>query len=437
MAFNTAVVFEHILADLGIDENALKNTVIRAGYGLFYVPLGADRQSVNQSGYSLRTSLVPSTDNGQTYVASLSNPFPTGWPNPPGSSQGLATDVGRGISYFRDASVNGYMQRYSFGVQQQLPKDLFFDISYVANRGSNLLVNRQFTAIPNSLLSTSPARDQQTINYLSSQVSNPFYPLPGTNIAGTNVARSQLLRPYPHYTSLTSNEPVGASWYHSLQTTFERRFRQGFTFQFNYTYSKMLESNNFLNEGDANPERVISDLDRTHRWAISGIYELPFGPGKPHLANSNALVRQLAAGWQLQAVWQANTGPALGFGNSIVLTSIDDAALSGDKQTISRWFNVDAFNRNASQQLASNLRALSTRFGEIRAAGVDTWDISAVKNFFITEKWRVQFRAEALNAMNHSNLAAPNTAPTNTLFGQITANNGFPRQIHLALKLMF
>lgn len=147
------------------------------------------------------------------------------------------------------------------------------------------------------------------------------------------------------------------------------------------------------------------------------------------------MVRQLAAGWQLQAVWQGNTGPPIGFGNAIVLTSIDDVA--GGRREISRWFNTDAFNRNAAQQLASNLRGLSTRFGEVRAAGVDAWDISAVKNFILTEKWRVQLRAEALNAMNHSNLAAPNTAPTNSLFGQVTSTVGFPRYIHFGLKLIY
>jgi hypothetical protein len=322
------------------------------------------------------------------------------------------------------------------GIQQQLPKDFFFDVSYIGNRGSNLDTTRQFTAIPNSLLSTSPTRDQAQIDYLSTQVPNPFYPLPGTNLTGTNVARSQLLRPYPHFTSLTSSDPIGASWYHSLQTTFERRFRQGFTFQFNYTFSKMIEATGYLNDGDAMPERVVSDLDRTHRLALSGIYELPFGPGKRYLANANAAVRHLGAGWQLQAVWQKNTGAPIGFGNSILQSSIDSVVM-GDKQTLDRWFNPDVFNRNAAQQLASNLRALSTRFGEVRADGMDTWDISAVKNIQIAERWRVQFRAEALNAMNHSNLAAPNTAPTNTLFGRVTSTVGFPRYIHFGLKLIY
>ncbi len=422
---------------IGMAWNVRKNTVIRAGYGLFYVPLGADRQSVNQSGYSLRTSLVPSTDNGQTYIASLSNPFPSGWFNPPGSSLGLATDAGRGVSFFRNASVNGYMQRYSFGIQQQLPKDFFLDVSYIANRGSDLGVTRQYTPIPNSLLSILPTRDQKTIDYLTSQVPNPFYPLPGTNLAGTTVARSQLLRPYPHFTSINGSEPLGASWYHSLQMVFERRFRQGYTFQFNYTFSKMIEANDFLNGGDAMPKRVISDLDRTHRWALSGIYELPFGPGKPFLTNSNAVVRQLTAGWQLQAVWQANTGAPMGFGNALLLTGIDGVALSGDAQTLDRWFNTSSFNRNPAEQLASNLQALSTRFSKVRSPGVDTWDISAIKNFSLAEKWKLQFRAEALNAMNHSNLAAPNNSPTNSLFGRITSTVGFPRYIHFGLKLIY
>jgi len=422
---------------VGVAWNFRKNTVIRAGYGLYYFPRGADRQSVNLSGYTLRTSLVASLDNGQTYVASLANPFPEGWPDPPGSSLGLLTDVGRGVSFFLEKAVNGYVQRYSFGFQQQLPGELFLDISYVGNRGSKMSVSRQFDPIPRHLLSTSPVRDQATINYLSTQVPNPFFPLPGTDLAGTTVARSQLLRPYPHFTSITAEEPVGASWYHSLQTVFERRFRGGYTFQFNYTFSKLIEATSFLNDSDPAPERVISDIDRTHRFALSAVYELPFGPGKRFLSRGGALVRHLAAGWQLQAVWQSNSGAPLGFGNAVLVARVQDIPLPRDQRTLDRWFNTGAFNRDPAQQPAYNLRTLSTRFSGVRAPGVDVWDLSVLKNWSLTEKWRLQLRAEALNAMNHSNLAAPNTAPTNTLFGRITATTGFPRYIHFGLKLIY
>jgi hypothetical protein len=404
---------------------------------VFYVPIGADRASVNQSGYSARTTLVPSTDNGLTFLASLSNPFPTGWAPAPGSSQGLSTDVGRGVSFFLPKSTNGYMQRYSLGFQQQLPGDFVFDLSYVGNRGTKLQASRQYAPVPNAWLSTSPVRDQRTIDFLSAQVANPFYPLPGTNIAGTTVARSQLLRPYPHFTSLTANEPAGYSWYHSLQTTAERRFRNGVTFQFNYTWSKMMEATGFLNGGDARLEEVVSDLDRTHRVALSSIWELPFGKGKRWLARPHPALRQAVEGWQLQAVWQANTGAPIGFGNALLVADIRDVRLNKDAKTLDRWFNVEAFNRNSAQQFGSNIRTMSSRFSGVRSAGINVADISAVKNFHLAERYRIQFRTEFLNALNHSNLAAPNTDPVNTLFGKVNATVGFPRYIHFGLKLTF
>jgi hypothetical protein len=185
------------------------------------------------------------------------------------------------------------------------------------------------------------------------------------------------------------------------------------------------------------PEEVISDLDRTHRWALSGIYELPFGPGKALLAKSHPVATWMAAGWQLQSVWQSNTGQPIGFGNALLTGSLQSIPVGGAEQTMDRWFNTSAFNRLAAEQLVSNRRTLGTRFSGVRAPGFDTWDISAVKNFSLSERWRAQFRAEFLNALNRSNLVAPNTDPTNTLFGRITAVNGFPRYIHFGLKLIY
>ncbi len=422
---------------LGLAWTAMKDTVVRAGYGIFFVPLGSDRAAVLQNGYSVTTTLNPSNDNGLTYISSLANPFPGGWAQPPGASQGLSTDVGRGVAFFREQSVNPYMQRWSFGFQRQLPKDYFLDVSYIGNRGTKLAVNRDYNALPNRYLSTSATRDADTINFLSSQVSNPFYPvLPGTNLSGTTVARSQLLRAYPEFTSVTRSEPQGYSWYHSLQTVAEHRFRSGYTFQFNYTWSKFMEAITRLNGGDPVPEKVISDLDRTHRVALSGIYELPFGAGK-RWSTPNPVVNQLAAGWQLQVVWQANSGAAIGFGNSILVQPITSVPLASSERTLDRWFNTAAFNRSPAEQLASNVRTMSTRFSGVRAPGLDVWDLSAVKTFTITERVRLQFRAEALNALNHTNLVAPVTDPTNTLFGKISGVNGFPRYIHLGLKLLF
>ena len=64
------------------------------------------------------------------------------------------------------------------------------------------------------------------------------------------------------------------------------------------------------------------------------------------------------------------------------------------------------------------------------------WDLSAIKNFQVTERWKVQYRAECLNAMNHPNLTTPNTTPTNTAFGTITGQD-VPRSWQMALRVIF
>jgi len=422
---------------IGLAWTPFTRTVIRTGYGIYYVPLGADRLSVNQSGYSISNALVASQDNGLSFIASLSNPFPSGLVPPPGSSGGLSTDVGRSVSAFVPEPRNGYTQRFSFGLQQELPWLMLIDLGYVGNRATGLTVTRPYNPIPNQYLSTLPTRDQPTINLLNQQFNNPFFPLPGTDLAARTLPRSQLLRPFPHFSGVSLPEQIGYSWYHSLQTRIERRFRQGVTFQLNHTWSKMMEANGFLNGGDAFLEEVISDLDRTHRTTFSGIYELPFGPGKPFLASRRGVVKQLTAGWQLQAVWQRNSGAPLGFGNSILLDDIRAGMLPSSERTLDRWFNTAIFERNAANQLASNVRTLNTRFNGFRSAHQETWDISAMKKFQIGEKGELQLRGEFLNALNRSNLAAPNTAPTNAQFGRVTATNGFPRQIHLGLRLTF
>ncbi|MCL5746627.1 MAG: TonB-dependent receptor, partial [Acidobacteria bacterium] len=204
-------------------------TVVRAGYGIFYVPIGADRSSVNQTGYSTRNTLVPSLDNGLTFVGTLANPFPDGLRQPVGSAGGLLTNAGQAVSFFNENPKTGYMQRWSLSVQRHLPANLVSEVSYVGNRGTRLEVSQPLDSLPVKYLSRSPVRDQTAINYLADKVANPFYPLlPGTGLSAATVNRSQLLLPYPQFTGVSVTQPVGYSWYHSLQATLERRFSKGF-----------------------------------------------------------------------------------------------------------------------------------------------------------------------------------------------------------------
>jgi len=423
---------------LGLAWQVRPNTTVRAGYGIFYVPTGADYTAATQTGFTSTTSLNPTLNNGLNFIASIENPFPSGLIQPVGAANGLGTYLGQSVSFFPDTLKSPYMQRWSADVQHQLPLGIFLDASYVGNRGTHLAATRQFDTLPASDLSTLPVRDTATINNLTTQVANPFYPLlPGTNLSSTTVAKSQLLLPYPEFSGVSSTQPVGYSYYHALQLLAQRRFANGFTAQFNWVWSKFMEATSFLNASDPVPSKVISDLDRTQILHGSGIYELPFGHSKPLLSGAHGVVRQLVEGWQVEAMWQFNTGAPLGFGNALLVAPLQDVALPSNQRTIAKWFNTAAFNTASGSQLADNIVTMSVRFSGVRAPGVDNWNFSAVKNFSLTERFKLQFRTEFLDAFNHTDLSPPNTSPTAAAFGSITGAANQPRFIFFTLKLTF
>lgn len=429
-----------LMPRIGFAWTATPNTVVRGGYGIFYGYLGVRRADVNQSGFSQRTQIVNSLDNGLTFrVNDLGNPFVDGILNPDGDSMGLRTFLGRSISFFNQNPKVSYMQRFQLSVQRLLPGRILADIGYVGNRGTRLETSRNIDALPNSWLSTSPVRDQTQINFLTAQVPNPFYPLlPGSNIAGTTVSRSQLLLPFPHFTGITTTDYQGFSWYHSLQARVERRFAQGYTLQASYHYSKFMEATGYLNAGDPYPERVISGQDYPQRFSLSAIYELPFGQGKSFLTATSGVASRIVSGWQMQGVYTAQSGQALGFGNAIFTGSLKDIPLPVGDRTIYRWFNTNAgFERNSQRQLANNLRTFNSNFSGVRGDGINQANFSIIKNTTITEGKKVQFRGEALNVFNHVQFGNPNTSPTSGAFGTVTSEKSSARTIQLALKFLF
>lgn len=104
------------------------------------------------------------------------------------------------------------------------------------------------------------------------------------------------------------------------------------------------------------------------------------------------------------------------------------------------WFaraEVCLYCPHRDQSWSWNVIATSVRFSGVRGPSMDMWNMSGMKNFSLTERFKLQFRAEFLNAFNHTVLAAPNTTPTNSAFGSITAENVQPRFIHFGLRLIF
>jgi hypothetical protein len=398
--------------------------------------MGVNTTRAVQTGFSQSTPIQASLDNGLSFVASTANPFPTGLLAPLGPAGGLNTNLGQSITFYDAGRRRPYSQRWSFGAQGMLPGQFLLEAEYVGNKAIRLPVSQEFDFTARQYLSTSPVRDQATINLLSAAFPNPFY---GVNpIYGTTTSRSSLLRPYPQFSSVNAFVSTGYSWYHSLQTRIEKRFSGGYTFLLGYTWSKLMEAVDFLNASDPLPYRSIGNFDRPHRLSMSGIWELPFGKGRRFGSNLSAPVQFLAGGWQLNGLVVRQAGPALGFGNSIFNGDLHNIPLSKNQRNVDRWFNTDSgFNRDSSQQLASNIRTLPLRFAGVRADGRANWDFSAIKDFPIHESVAVQFRAECYNSWNHANFNSPNTSPTSSAFGRITGTASDPRNFQFSLKLKF
>ncbi|MEK7406934.1 MAG: carboxypeptidase-like regulatory domain-containing protein [Acidobacteriota bacterium] len=408
---------------LGLAWLIRQKTVVRAGYGVFFESNGADRIDVSQQGFSQRTSVVPSLDNGLTFRASLRDPFPDGLLQPAGASAGLRTFLGRSPGFFSPSRRNGYMQRWSFNVQQEFPHRLLFEVGYTGNRGTGLGLGQQYNPVPARYLSTSLVRDQAAIDFLSAVFPNPFFGMrefDGSGLQGRTVARSQLLRPYPHFSGISSTLSGGFSWYHALHLRAEKRFSHGYTLTASYTWSKFMEAVERLNDSDPHPHHVVSPQDRPHHLVASGIFEFPLGRRKHWGSAWPGWADAVLGGWSVQAIYSGQSGAPVGFGNISFLGNLHEIVVPRSQRRVERWFNPEAgFVRDPRLTLGSNLRAFPLRLTGLRADGYNTWDLSLFKTFRIAERFKLQLRAEGQDALNHAMFGGPNANPVSTLFGTV------------------
>jgi hypothetical protein len=414
-----------------IDER----TVLRGGYAVSYLPTFDHGYN---NGFGVTTALVASVDGNITPVGRLSNPYPNGIDQPVGSSQGLATLVGRGFTYSNPDRTIPYVHQFSIGVQRELPWRFALDASYVGSRTRGLIVSKGINEITAAQLATG--------NAMLVQVPNPFQGLlPGTPFNGATVPLQQLVRPYPQFASLTEDRrSLGVNDYDALQLSVNKRMAKGLQFLVSYTFSKTEEEVTYLNpQDDWNQlSRVVTAADSPHRLLVSATYQLPF------FADAKGITGSLLGGWQMNAIVTAQSGLPVGTTAGAVL--VGDPSLPNP--TRERWFNTCTQALSGARQNCASadeavawqvqapftLRTLPTRLETVRTSRPTLIDFSLFKTFALPGQTNLQLRLESFNLFNTPWFGAPNTNVTNAAFGVVTptqAND--PRNIQIGVRFSF
>ena len=418
-------------------------TVLRGGGGFFFAAttgLGGASGSFGVSGFAATTTLVTSLD-GITPLRFLRNPYPDGITRPTGSSLGLATLLGQSIAFFDRSNRVPYSEQWNFNVQRELPLAILLDVGYAGSRGLKFAQDRVLNQIPDAALGLG--------NDLRAQVANPFFgQIPTGPLSRNTVSRAQLLRPFPHFDSVTStNSNWAGSVFHALEVKVEKRYARGFAVLGSYTYSKLMDDatgqfagealggGGFQNWNNLRADRSVSSLDQTHRLIVSTVYELPWGK------NLRGIAGKIAAGWEIGAILSAFSGGPLG-----ITSATNNTFSQGGGQrphwsgvsplltqpTPNRWFDTSQFSNPPAYTFGNAGRT----FSGLRSDGTGQVDVSLHKNTRLREGLRLQLRAEFFNLTNTPRFAPPNANFGNPQFGVVSAQGNLPRVVQFGLKLL-
>jgi hypothetical protein len=433
---------------LGFAYSLNDKTVLRGGYGIYWAPASFVLQ--NTLGYSQNTTILASQNNNFTPSATLTNPYPSGLLQPSDSSLGALSGIGQAITVLDpNAESGGYVQQYSFDVQRHAVKGLVVTVGVLGSHTLHLTQTGQNVGQLNpAFLSLGSA--------LSQSVANPFFNKGGVGSVGTaTVSRSQLLLPFPQYSSVTlANSDSATTRYYAAYIRVQRQFSAGISVLASYTRSRSMDnifglsgvtgnSQSLSTSGpqnayDLNGEWGLSTQDVPDRFTTALTWELPFGKGK------HGLTKWAAAGWSVNAVGLVQSGYPMIVqqpnNNSVIgasyqrpnATGISPRTAGSTVERINGWINPAAFSQSAQFTFGNTSRTL-----DLRGPGIFNWDVSVFKTFTIRERLRAQFRAEALNATNTVYFGAPNLTYTSSTFGVITSQANNPRLIQLGARFSF
>jgi hypothetical protein len=306
-----------------------------------------------------------------------------------------------------------YTEQWHLGIERALFTDYMVEVGYIGSAGKHLI----FPWNPNEV---QPGLGSQASRRLIPELSN--------------------------ISNMVQFDPRNRSTYHAGILKVQRRFTNGLQFLSSYTFSKSLDYGGSAASGGGNtggPQTVTnlnaghgpSGFDVRHRLVFSGVWELPFGFGKPML--SEGILSQVVGGWQLSGIatfqggrpFNVNLNTGVNNGAPSWPNRIGDGELDNPDRAM--WFDPTAFVAPPANTYGDVGR------GVLYSPGQKNIDASLTRRFGFIRGSNLMVRLDAFNLTNTPYFGFPNASIGSPTVGQITTLNGDNRILQLALKLDF
>ncbi len=419
----------------GFSYQPASRFVLRGGYGIFYqqdVRIGSESVLGENPPYFLDQTFSQSVGS-TTPAFILSNGFP--------SALFGINALNLTSLHIRAQDPNErtpYVEQVSFGPQIEFSKTTVFNISYVGNFG------RKEDRLRN-------ANQGEVVGYTATGTPITLFPYANLNTTQSSTSGNHA------FLELATND--GTADYNALEVSLKKRVSHGVAYGVNYTFSKNLS--NFVDNltGGSTPqnaynyaaERSYSPFDQTHRFVGNLIYLLPIGKGGMILNNDN-MASRLIGGWQLNGILTLSSGIPF------TVTSLDESATGSNHSSYANCIGnpYQGATTNPSQLAGSAapgfylnpaafaIPSLGT-FGNcapraFHGPGMEDLDASLFKTFALSERFKLEFRTEFFNTVNHANFTNPSSSFTTSSlgsFGKVFNTTTDPREIQFGLKLYF
>ena len=451
------------------------STVVRGGYGLFYAPWNYDSTTHGQIGFNRLNALQQSSDESEVPITTLSDPFPDGLQSPTGSSLGLLTGVGGGISFINQNKGAPKVHQYSFDLQRQLPYDMAITIGYAGATGRDLGFGGERTSQininqipPEVALAAFPgAGGGWDPTQLRESIPNPFFGITeaGEFAGRATIQRGQLMRPFPAFGNLDQFETTegGRRQYNALIVKLDKRTASGFGGRFSYTFSSTqdntfgqtsnfgLRTNGAQNNYDLDNEYSSAIHNSPHRLILAPIFRLP-SPGE-----DRPMANALFGGWTMSGIFEFVSGTGFSARNSggksesnlglfggrqrgdgptknpaTTGGTLDRIASAG--QSGVRYFDRTAFDDPGPGRYGNSARIIDDARYQFRK----NIDFVVAKNTEIGGGTIAQVRFEILNLTNTPKFGRVDSDSINSsVFGRVDGLQGFMRIWQISFRLTY